>query len=416
MNSTAAGGGVAEMIAPVVGYGRSLGIDYRWLVLSADEEFFAVTKRADNGISGVEGDGGPLGEAEHRIYEKVAASARGSLREYVESGDLVFLHDPQTVGLIPEVRSIGAVPIWRCHNGSDEGNEHTERSWNFLDRYLAHSSAYVFTMRHFCPEHMRDRPVHVMAPFIDPCAAKNIRMSPIEARRTLARWNILSGDGHDRNPSSATIIRRGDAPAPEVPMVVQVSRWDPVKDMAGVMSSFVEGPSWKHAYLSLIGPEVKGVADDPEASDYFAHCLGLWNRLPDERKRRVQLVCLPMDNVFDNALAVNSAQWHATVVAQKSVSEGFGLTVTEAMWKGAAVLASDVGGISLQIDSGRNGVLVDPHDREGFSSSLEFLLENEHERDTIGASAYHHVRENHLPDGHFVSELDLASTLVKENP
>ena len=172
VNSTAAGGGVAEMIAPLVGYGRELGLDVRWLVIQAAPEFFEVTKRVDNGISGIQGGGGSLGEAEHKTYSGTSREAAADLRAHVRSGDFVFLHDPQTAGLVAEISRIGAVPIWRAHNGADHPNEHTERAWAFLRRYLIEARAFAFTMPHFSPAWMTSRPVYTITPFIDPGSPK----------------------------------------------------------------------------------------------------------------------------------------------------------------------------------------------------------------------------------------------------
>ena len=416
VNSTAAGGGVAEMIAPLVGYGRELGLDVRWLVIQAGPEFFEITKRVDNGISGVPGDGGPLGEAEHEIYAGVSRDAAAALGSYVRRGDVVFLHDPQTTGLVAEVSRIGATPIWRAHNGADQPNEHTERSWAFLRRYLAEASAVAFTRQHFCPAWV-SLPVYAITPFIDPGSPKNVPMDAGRAADLLAGWGILAG-GRSPDPGRhATIVREGPAPGPSTPMLTQVSRWDPVKDMEGVLLAFAEHlVDETEAYLSLIGPEVTGVADDPEAGEYFERCVATYRNLPGAVRRRSQLVCLPMADPTANAVAVNAAQTHGCVVTQKSISEGFGLTVAEAMWKGTAVVASDVGGTSLQIEHKTSGLLVDCDDREQFARAVGSLLNDPASRQDMGSAARERIRSAFLPDKHFLAELALIDDLTKGRP
>ncbi|WNV75285.1 glycosyltransferase [Geodermatophilus sp. DSM 44513] len=402
------------MIAPLVGYGREIGLDIRWLVIQASPEFFEVTKRVDNGISGISGDGGALGEAEHKTYSNTSREAAAGLRDHVRSGDFVFLHDPQTAGLVAEISRIGATPIWRAHNGADRPNEHTERSWAFLHRYLTEVSAFAFTMPHFSPAWMTSRPLYTITPFIDPGSPKNARMNAGHAADVLADWGIVSGDQQSKATRRATIVREGPAPKTSTPMLAQVSRWDPVKDMEGVLTAFAEHlVDDTEAYLSLIGPEVTGVADDPEAEEYFERCVSLYKKLPEPVRRRCQLVCLPMGDRTANAMAVNAAQTHAAVVAQKSVSEGFGLTVAEAMWKGTAVVASDVGGISLQIEHDTSGVLVDWDDLQQFARSVDSLLNDSASRQEMGSAARERVRNLFLPNKHFLSELDLIDDLAK---
>src|SRR5438045_8720988 len=185
-----------------------------------------------------------------------------------------------------------------------------------------------------------------------------------------------------RGVSSARVVRRADViqtgppPSADVPLVVQISRWDRMKDMAGVMKGFVQhvDPSLG-AHLLLCGPVVAGVADDPEAAEVFDECAALWQELPPRARSRVHLACLPMADPDENAAIVNAIQRHASVIVQKSLAEGFGLTVAEAMWKEQPVVASAVGGIVDQIESGTHGLLVeDPADLQAFGTAVESLL------------------------------------------
>ncbi|SDC22334.1 glycosyltransferase [Actinokineospora iranica] len=419
VNSTSDGGGVAEMLRPILGYGHALGIDVRWLVIEADTGFFTTTKRIDNGISGVAGDRGPLGVAQAEQFRRVSRDAAADLGRHVRPGDVVVLHDPQTAGLCEHVADLGAIPVWRAHNGADRPNEHTVRSSAFLAPFLRRARGLVTTQPHFRDVVLAGGggvPSAAITPFIDPMSAKNNALSQSQARSLLAGWGLLAGTGA-RDPGRVPgllVVREGAAPAPEVPMVVQVSRWDSVKDMAGVMDSFARtvAPA-TDAYLSLIGPQVDGVADDPEAAEYFRRCLEHWNRLPDPVRSRVQLCCLPTADSAANARVVNAAQRHAAVVTQKSRSEGFGLTVTEALWKARPVVATRVGGITTQIPDARYGravALPDPDDHFGLSIT-ELITSPETSR-AIGASARERIRAHFLPDSHFHAELRFLGELV----
>lgn len=426
VSSTAQGGGVAEMLRPLVGYGRALGLPLRWLVLDAPTEFFEITKRIDNGISGVPGDGGPLGYAEHQMYQSVASRIGAALGEHVAAGDRVFLHDPQTAGLAAYVRRAGADAIWRAHNGSDLPNQHTGAAWEFLRAYLTDAQALVFTRPQFAPGWAAGRPTAVIPPLIDPASPKNQPMSAQVADSVLAHCGLL-GDRRDQpaptftrfdgDTATATlqplIVHEGPAPHPDTPMIVQVSRWDRVKDMAGVMHGFAEHIAHRtDATLLLIGPEVDGVADDPEAAAVFADCVGAWEALDPHLRRRVQLVCLPMTDPEANAAVVNAAQQHATVAVQKSYSEGFGLTATEAMWKAKPLVTTAVGGLGLQVpDTSVGTALTDPDDLASFGAAVIDYLAEPGYRGEVGRNARASVRRHFLPDAHFLAELALLSDL-----
>ncbi|MEE8559080.1 MAG: glycosyltransferase [Myxococcota bacterium] len=195
-------------------------------------------------------------------------------------------------------------------------------------------------------------------------------------------------------------MRSGPAPDWETPLVVQVSRWDPLKDPLGVMQGFTrhvngEGPG--RPQLVLAGPQVSAVSDDPEGEIVYRQVVEAWRALPDADRSRVHLVSLPMEDVEENAAIVNTIQRHAAVVVQKSLCEGFGLTVAEAMWKGRAVAGSAVGGIQDQIDHGVNGLLLqDPEDLEAFGGILTQLLSDRALANTLGQAARERVRERYL--------------------
>ncbi len=268
------------MLVPLLAYKRGLGIDARWLVIQGDPTFFEITKRIHNGIHGVPGDGGPLGAQEHRHYERVLRANASELLTLVRAGDVVVLHDPQTAGLAGVLADAGAHVIWRCHIGCDAPNGWTRRAWGFLRTYLDGVESYVVSRASFAPAGMDPARVHVIPPSIDAFSAKNQPMSRRTVLMTLGFVGLLGGGGrapdlpftrHDGSPGHisrhADILQTGPPPPPDAPLVVQVSRWDRLKDMAGVMTGFADNVDpGLGAHLVLAGPAVTGVADDPEAS------------------------------------------------------------------------------------------------------------------------------------------------------
>ena len=404
VNSTAAGGGVAEMLYPLLGYARGVGIATRWLLLQGDPEFFAITKRIHNGLYGGAGDGGELGEAERATYEATIAANAG-LVDAVQPGDIWVVHDPQPAGLVPALRRAGAIVVWRCHVGRDTPNEYTERSWSFVRPYVEESQAFVFSREAFAPDWVdRDR-LSVIPPSIDPFTPKNAPLDEDTIRRVLAANALIASD-HDV-AGRTRIVREGPPPDYGVPLVVQVSRWDPMKDMQGVLAAFAEYVP--HGHLVLAGPQVEGVADDPEAAITLADTRSRWETLPPETRARIHLAELPTDDAVENAVIVNALQRHAAVVTQKSLAEGFGLTVVEAMLKERPVVASAVGGIVDQIVHGESGLLVeDPADLESFGRAVTTVLEDSQLAARLARNARLRASQYFLADRHLIQYADLV--------
>ena len=416
VNSTASGGGVAEMLQTLLSYARGAGIDARWLVIEGDPAFFAITKRVHNGLYGSAGDGGDLGPEEHRHYEQVLRANARELRALFRPGDVVIIHDPQPAGLVAAAKSAGAHVVWRCHVGLDRPNEWSDRAWEFLRPYLTDTDAIVVSRAAFAPPWADPAQVHVIQPSIDPFSAKNEPMSLRNARLTLSYVGLLGGTietapavpftRRDGSPGRITrrvdVVQTGSPPSADAPLVVQVSRWDRTKDMAGVMNGFVHhvDPSLG-AHLLLCGPPVTGVADDPEAAEVLDECTTVWQELPHAARSRVHLASIPMADPDENAAIVNAIQRHASVVVQKSLAEGFGLTVAEAMWKRRPVVASAVGGIVDQIEDGIHGLLVDdPADLSAFGAAVESLLRDRVEAERLAENARQRVTAEFLGDRH----------------
>jgi trehalose synthase len=426
VSSTAAGGGVAEMLQVLVGYTLDANIDIRWLVMSGDPQFFSITKRIHNRLHGTAGDAGELSTNEKTHYADISAANAASAMRRVRNGDVVLLHDPQTAGMAAALAEAGARVIWRCHVGREGTNEWTDEAWSFLRPHLAHCEAYIFSLRKYVPSWIEESKVRVIPPSIDPFSPKNQEMSLSNVHFALRRIGLLQGSDGD-NPGAftrldgtpgrverkASILSEGGSPLrPGVPLVIQVSRWDRLKDMGGVMQGFAWSvPGQIDAHLALVGPSVADVADDPEGADVFAGCTAIWEELPVHERRRITLVTLPMEDIDENAAMVNALQRHATVIVQKSLVEGFGLTVAEAMWKAKAVVASSVGGITEQVAPGTGILLADPSDLAAFGQTLAELLTRPDEIALLGSRARQHVLESYVGDKHLILFAQLIAAL-----
>jgi trehalose synthase len=419
VNSTATGGGVAEMLQTLLGYVRGAGLHTEWLVIEGEPEFFEITKRIHNGLYGGPGDGGELGEAQRGPYERTLAANRESLRAALRPGDILLVHDPQPAGLIPPLLEDKFPVLWRCHVGLDEMNEWSERAWAFVRPYVENAHGFVFSRRRFAPDWVAPERLSVIPPSIDPLATKNEALDRETTLGVLATADLLATDGEPDHPAvlrRAQVVREGPPPPIDVPLVVQVSRWDRMKDMAGVLRGFAAGvdPA-TGAHLVLAGPAVEGVSDDPEGLQIWQETGAIWRELAAEDRQRVHLAAVPMDDPVENALVINALQRHAAVVVQKSVAEGFGLTVAEAMWKSRPVVASAVGGIADQIVDGESGLLLDdPADLQGMGELVSQVLESPSLAARLGENARHRIVEHFLPDRQLLQYATLVDQLLDQ--
>jgi len=427
VNSTATGGGVAEMLEVLVGYIKDLGISVGWLVITGDAEFFAITKRLHNQIHG-DLAGGPLGAADAQHYMRMLTANAAELLGRIRPGDVVLLHDPQTAGLAGPLVRAGALVVWRCHIGADWENDATRAGWDFLRPHLTSAHGYVFSRRGYVPAWLPEGKVSIIPPSIDPFSPKNQDLDRATVQAILATLGVLDGappqvpprfvcrDGNTGTVTRPAVITGEGRPGADDPVLLQVSRWDRLKDMAGVMRGFADHVAPRGAgYLILAGPAVTEVADDPEGAAVYGECLLQWHDLPPAARARVLLVTLPLDDIDENAAMVNALQRHATVITQKSLAEGFGLTVAEGMWKGRPVIGSAVGGIIDQIADGTGVLLPDPADLRAFGQAASQLLADQAEATRLGQAAHAYVRENYLGDIHLLRYGELLGTLTVEN-
>ena len=426
VNSTPQGGGVAEMLRSLLAYTRALGVDARWVVIDGNPDFFAITKRIHNHLHGAPGDGGPLGEEEHRIYDEVTRGNSEEFVELVQPDDVVLIHDPQPAGLVEAVKKKGATVLWRCHVGIDMANDLARKAWSFLLPYVTPADVYVFSRQAYRWEGLDENRVVVVAPSIDAFSPKNQDLSEDAVDSILCVAEIVP-NGADANPTfiredgSPSRVDRvakyydgGAPPPPGAPLVVQVSRWDRLKDPVGVLRGFAEFVApHSDAHLILAGPSVEAVADDPEGAEVLNESRDAWNELPSDVKGQAHLATLPMDDGEENAAIVNAIQRKAAIVVQKSLAEGFGLTVAEGMWKARPVVASRIGGIQDQIVDGESGCLIDdPLDLKSYGETVRGLLDDPERATKIGDAARDRVRNEFLGPRHLLQYLALIGTLL----
>lgn len=423
VNSTARGGGVAELLRALLPYVRGAGVDTRWMVLHEAPEFFAMTKRIHNFLHGDPGDGGELGEAERQLYEEALARTARQLTALCQPCDVVYLHDPQTAGLIAPMVETGLKVVWRCHVGVDEPNELVRQAWEFLRRYVERADALVFSRREYVWEGLEEERIWIMPPVIDPFSSKNQELDEATVDAILGEIGLgaeapfIAPSFHHADGTPDRVERKAlllqEAPLPgKAPLVVQVSRWDRLKDPRGVLDMFAEHLP-EPIHLALVGPATGAVADDPEGANVYGDVAESWRRLDEDVRRRAHLVSLPMDDIEENGAMVNAIQRRADVVLQKSIAEGFGLTVAEAMWKRRAVVASGVGGIQDQIVDGESGLLVDdPHDLEGFATAIRELLADEPRAVSLGYAAQQRVIDRFLAVRRLREYVDLVASLI----
>jgi trehalose synthase len=425
VNSTAVGGGVAEMLRSLVPYALGAGLNVRWSVIRAGPAFFRVTKRVHNMLHGYAGDGGDLGSTARHVYERGLEPAMTWLKGRVRPGDIVVLHDPQTTGLAPALTAAEARVVLRSHVGAEHANTLVHAARDFLGPYVPSADAVVFTRATDPPPQLGAIRTAAIHPCIDPCSAKNRDMTDADARGLLVDAGLVEADGHSptgrrrrqsRRSGRALAIRRtGHTPRVGVDrLVVHLARWDRLKDPVGVLEAFTTTlMDVADARLILAGPAIHDVTDDSEAGAMYREVEARWHRLPRAQRDHIDLVRLSMRDREANATLVNALQRAASVIVKKSLEEGFGLGVTEAMWKGRPVVATRVGGHRDQIEDGGSGVLVDdPRDLRGFGQAIGEVLLDEPRAQRLGGAAHERIRACYLPDQALGAWLPLLATLA----
>ena len=422
INSTATGGGVAEMLPSQIRIMRSLGVNIEWLVIeTSDNSFFKLTKRIHNAIHG-SGDGN-FTEADRTVFEKVNKENLDEALSYIKDGDLVVVHDPQPMPLATMIKKERKVKlVWRCHIGLEERNSTTEGVWSFLSHYFDAYDHFVFSIPVYVPEKIKDK-TSIITPAIDPLSHKNRILHTDQCVDLLLQSGIISG----RKPvlydvfkygvrrvmpdgSFNTVNHKSDLDLIYRPTVTEISRWDRLKGFKELMEAFIVmkknneasgNPSSvnykriKAARLVLGGPDPKFVTDDPEGAEVLNELLELYKSIDSSLQDDIAILLLPMDNPVENALIVNALQRFSNIVVQNSIQEGFGLTATEAMWKQRPVLVSGAAGLKFQVEDNRTGKINEnPKDINQLASTMEFMLSNPKERDKWGFNGQLRVIKN----------------------
>ncbi|MFB6273293.1 MAG: glycosyltransferase [Salinibacter sp.] len=425
INSTAQGGGVAEMLPMVVSILRELGVSTEWAVIVSEQDrFFHLTKRIHNLLHGT---GDPhLSDEDRALYRSVSENMADRLARRVDPGDPVVVHDPQPLGtgaLLSEEMNVPT--LWRCHIGLDESNAATRTAWEFLRPWVKSYDKTIFSLQEYVPEFLEHQS-DLIQPALNPLSPKNRSLSVTELSDILRRAR-LAGSQHptfngDFSPPAQRLQRDGSfAPATrpqdlglmERPIVTQISRWDKLKGFAPLLQGFsrMKEQSFLDQHtdtdrarrrlalsrLVLAGPEPESVSDDPEGQKVFNQICDLWHDLPPEIQRDVAVITLPMTSRRVNALMVNALQRCSTVVAQNSLQEGFGLTVTEAMWKRQPVMGTHAAGLREQVKDGVHGRRTpQAEDPESIALTLHEMLNAEEERSQWARNARRRVSERYL--------------------
>lgn len=363
INSTKVGGGVAEILRWLVPLMNDLGVDASWEIIEGHSEFFNTTKAFHNGL---QGSPVALPQSMIDVYEQTVADNADRLRSLLEEADFVFVHDPQPAFLLGLCPNRKGKWIWRCHIDVSHPNR---KVWNYLKKVVSDYDAGIFSMPHFAQR--LDQPQFIIAPSIDPLSEKNRELSQQEIDITLARYGISK----------------------ELPILTQISRFDRFKDPVGVINAFNMLNSSVDAQLVLAGG---GATDDPEGADVFEEVQDA-----AQGSDRVFVLLLPSDA----HRTINALQRASTIVLQKSFQEGFGLTVTEAMWKSKPVIGGNVGGIRLQVCNYHTGFLVDTP--EGAALRIRELLRQPEKITAMGKTAKEFVTHNFLLTRHLREYLTL---------
>ncbi len=348
INSTAVGGGVAEILTRMVPLMKQLGLDVRWDVIKGDEKFFMITKKLHNGLHGV-----PI-EISSEDLDYFLQIDRENAEE-LRFSDITVIHDPQPIALVEKRDAHRGSWLWRCHIDFSSPDQ---RIWNFLERFIKVYDAAIFS----APSFARDLPIGqvLISPSIDPLSDKNRELPEDVVQSVFDRFAI------DRSR----------------PIVTQISRFDFLKDPAGVIKAYRIAKRYVDLQLVLAGG---GATDDPEGG-------AVLQQVQNEAAKDKDIFVLLLPPASD--LEINALQRGSTVVLQKSLKEGFGLTVAEALWKAKPVIASAVGGIPLQIAHKYGGILT--HSIEGTAHWIRQLINEPDYAHRLGVNGREHIKNNYL--------------------
>jgi len=367
VNSTPVGGGVAEILHRLVPLSNELGVNATWDVIKGSAEFFNVTKAFHNALHG---SGNDITDEMLEIYLEATRDNLSTMNLY---GDVIMIHDPQPAGLIGKKNEIGRKWAWRCHIDVSQPNK---KLWEFLREYVVQYHASVFSMPDFAQQ--LPIPQILIPPSIDPLADKNREIEQSFIDSVLQKYDI----------------------DPQRPLITQISRYDRLKDPVGVIQAYRIVKKRYDVQLVLAGG---GASDDPEGAAVLQEVQEMGEDDPD-----VKILLLPAYSDKE----INALQRASTVVLQKSIKEGFGLTVTEAMWKKKPVIGGATGGIRKQIIDGVTGYLV--HTVEGTARRIIDILNDPRHAGVLARNGFEHVRNNFLLTRHLKDYLLLMIALERD--
>jgi trehalose synthase len=426
VNSTARGGGVAEMLPTMVELLRDLGVATEWAVIeSSEQRFFGLTKRIHNLIHG-QGDPA-LGPAERELFERINRDNAAWLRLRIRPGDVLIVHDPQPMPLAAVLKEeLTLTAVWRCHIGLDEDLPATRAAWEFLRLYAGAYDRAVFSAKEYVPPYLADRAV-IIYPAIDPLSPKNRELGVHHTVAVLSNAGIAVPPGPLWTPPYRQMARRlapdgsfypatasGDFGLLTRPIITQISRWDRLKGFGPLLAGFARfrqrllHGAWSDepvhrirqelARLVLAGPSPESIADDPEAGEVLEALKAQYAALDPLIQEAVAILSLPMESAEENALMVNALQRASSIVAQNSLREGFGLTVAEAMWKRVPILTNRRAcGPRQQVRDGEDGRLIDdPEDVEALADTMDAMLRDAAARQGWARNAQRQVHTNFL--------------------
>jgi trehalose synthase len=355
LSATAFGGGVAEINYALIPLMKDAGLDVEWRIIGGADEFFGVTKAIHNAMQG--SPDGLTAEQEEIFRRYNALNAEQVEDDY----DFVIVHDPQPAALVEHFPSSAAHWIWRCHIDISHPNRDVLA---FLVPWISRYDAAVFHMPEYVPKASGLPPAYIWPPAIDPLTPKNMALSPEDAAYIVDQFGI-------------------DV---ERPLLTQVSRFDPWKDPLGVIDAYRSvKEEWPDVQLALVGSMAH---DDPEGWDYYSRTVSYAAGDPDV------YILSNLNNI--GSVEVNAFQVHSGAIIQKSTREGFGLTVTEALWKTRPMVASRVGGIVAQVQDGETGWLVDPHSPEECADACREILRDPAAARQRALRGKEYVRRNFL--------------------
>ncbi|MEJ2167946.1 MAG: glycosyltransferase [Desulfobacterales bacterium] len=372
VNSTREGGGVAEILHRLIPLKQELGLEASWEIVAGDSKFYQCTKKMHNAL---QGNRSPISSELLYHYETVNGDNFERLRELLQAADLVFIHDPQPAPLLKYCPDRKGKWIWRCHI---DASRPFRPVWKYLQNLIRDFDASIYSLPAFA-QPMPHR-LYIIPPSIDPLSDKNVALDEAEIQ------GVCSSYGLD----------------PERPIISQISRFDRFKDPVGVIRAY--------RMAKAFGPPLQLVlaggtaSDDPESEEVLAEVTAAAKDDPD-----IHVLLLPPDA----HRTINAIQRLSTIVMQKSVKEGFGLTVTEALWKGKPVIGGDAGGIRLQVVNHHTGFLVNTP--EGAALRIRYLLKHHERLQEMGETARSFVLENYLLTRHLREYLTLMVAVIRNS-